>query len=494
MIGRPRAPEFHWGLIVPVVGATVGAVAVGILACAIYGLAIGDDAAASLLLATAGLVALAVVAFAGGRRLPHRPLRSRDPFLAVTLAWVAAAAAGAVPYLIEGTFTRFADAMFESMSGFTTTGATLIDDVDGQPDALLLWRSLSQWLGGLGIVVLVVAIAPAAGLAMQRVFQAETSGITPDRLTPRIAETAKILWSIYLVFTAAGFVAFALAGMGSFDAINHVFTAIASGGFSTRTASIAAFDSVAVELVAIVLMTLTSVNYAFYWRIVRGRPLLPQAAEVRAFLLILAGAILAVTASLIAADHAGGGGQALRDAAFTVTSVISTTGFTTADFDTWNDTARMTILLVMLVGGCAGSTAGGIKVVRVLLVARSAAQELGRQLRPRAVQVLRLGGHVYTEEMRRAVLAFFLTFVAVVVGSTFVLLAAGMDLLSAMSAVVATITLVGPGLGEVGASENFQAVPELGRVVCTFLMLVGRLELFTVLVLLTPVFWRRTVA
>ncbi len=491
---RNRRPAFHWGLIVPVVSGAVGATAAGLVVCGIYGAATGDGSAVSLLLPGALLLPACAGAFVLARRFRQIPLRARDGFFAVTLAWMGVAIAGALPYMLEGTLPRFVDALFESMSGFTTTGATLLDDIEGQPDGILLWRSTSQWLGGVGIVVLVVAIAPAAGLAMQRVFHAEISGVSQDRLTPRIAQTAKIIWAIYLVLTVAGIAAFAAAGMGPFDAVNHSFTSVSSGGFSTRATSIAAFDSLPVELVAIVLMALTSINYAFYWRAIRGRSLWPQAAEVRAFGIILVAGIAIVTVSLVQAGHEGGTGQSLRDAAFTVTSVMSTTGYTTADFDTWNDLARMTLLLLFAIGGCAGSTAGGIKVVRVLIVGRSIAQELNHQLRPRAVQVLRIRGHVYHEDVRRATLGFLVTFVLVGAAGTFALLATGLDIETAVSAVAATLTLVGPGLGAVGASENFQAVSETGRGVLSFLMLTGRLELFTVLVLLTPAFWRPAVA
>jgi len=491
---RPVGPGFNWGLIVPVSSGVVGALGLAMLVCAAHALVVDDGTAQTFGVSGGALIAAAAAAGTSvSRRFRQLPLRTRDTFLAVTLAWLAAAAAGAIPFMVEGTFPRFVDAMFESMSGFTTTGATLLDDVDAQPDSILLWRSLSQWLGGVGIVVLVVGIAPAAGLGTQRVFHAETSGVTAERLTPRIAETAKIIWGLYLGLTAAGFIAYTVVGMDAFDAINHVMTSVASGGFSTHTASLAAFDSTGVEMVAIVLMIATGVNYAFYWRILRGRGIWPQASEVRAYLLIIAGSIAALTLSLEIGEHPGGW-RPLRDAAFSVSSVITTTGYTTADFDIWNDFARAQLVLLMIIGGCAGSTAGGVKVIRVQLLAKTVAQELSRQLRPRAVFVLRTRGKVFSEDVRRSVLGFFVLFAAVGGVGTMAMLVCGLDLLTAVTSVAATLTLVGPGLGQVGASENFQAVPEAGRAVLTFLMLAGRLEIFTVLVLLTPAFWRRNVA
>lgn len=489
----PIGPGFNWRMILPVVAAVWAALAVGMLVCAVYGTADGDGTGVTFAAPAGALLVLAVALFLASQRIRAVPLRARDGFLAVTLAWLAAAFAGSVPFLLDGTLPRFVDALFESMAGFTTTGSTLID-VEATPDSILLWRSLSQWLGGVGIVVLVVSIAPATGLATQRLFHAEMSGVTAERLTPRIAETAKIIISLYLVMTVAGIVGFVLASMGPFDAVNHALTAISSGGYSTRSASIGAFDSVAIELVAIVLMIASGINFAFYWRAVRGLSLWPQAAEVRAFLLILAGSTAAVTASLLLSDHPGGFWNGLRDAGFTVASIGSGTGYLTDDFDAWNDYARAHLLLIMFIGGCAGSTSGGIKVVRATLLAKTMGQELQRQLRPRAVQVLRTRGRVFSEEVRRAILGFVVIYLSVAVAGTMAMLVFGLDLLSAATSASACLALLGTGLGEVGATENFQAIPEGGRVVLMFLMLAGRLEVLTVLVLLTPAFWRRNVA
>jgi trk system potassium uptake protein len=342
--------------------------------------------------------------------------------------------------------------------------------------------------------VLGIAIAPATCLATQRVFYAETSSLTSDRLTPRIADTAKILVSIYLTLSAVGFAAYLLAGTDAFDAVNHTFTSIATGGFSTRNASIAAFDSVAVEVVAIVLMAAGGINFAFYWRALRGRDLWPQAAEVRLFLAILLGSIVAVTASLAISATDGGIWEHLRSGAFSATTVLTGTGYTTDDFDAYNDFARSYLLLIMFVGGCAGSTAGGLKVIRVMLLGKTAAQEVQRQLRPRAVQVLRTRGRVFSDEIRRGVLGFFYIYMAVFLVSTLALAATGLDGLSAISGAAACLNLLGPAMGELGAADNYQAAPDAARGIFTFLMLAGRLEVFTVLVLLTPAFWRPNVA
>ncbi|MCW3009827.1 MAG: potassium transporter [Solirubrobacterales bacterium] len=487
-------PNLNWQLIVPIISGTLLAVGLGMLVCAAQALVGGDGATMAFAGPAAVVIPLAAVGVASARRLPSMPLRARDGFLAVTLAWLAAAVVGGVPFLLHGTFERPLDALFESMSGFTTTGATLIRVIEGEPDAILLWRSLSQWIGGVGIVVLVVAIAPATGLATQRVFYAETSGVTAERLTPRIAETAKIIWGLYLVVTTTAVLAFLLVGMGLFDAVNHGFTTVATGGFSTRTASLAAFNSIGVEIVALVFMVISGVNFAFYWRALRGNGIWPQAAEVRAYVLILLGGTAVVTASLVVSEEPGSFAQTLHDAGFTVTSIITSGGFITTDFDQWNDFARGFLLLLMFVGGCAGSTAGGLKVIRVLLLAKSAGQEVQRQLRPKAVQVLRTRGRIYTEELRRGVLGFFAIYMTVTAVGTMAMLATGLDMISAFSSVAATLNVVGLGLGEIGATDNFEAISGPGRAILTVTMLAGRLEVFTVLVLLTPAFWRPNVA
>jgi trk system potassium uptake protein TrkH len=494
---RPRGlgATVNWQLVVPVVGGTLGAVGLGMLLCALTALIAGDGAGGACAMPGAGSLLVGGLALASARRLRSIPFRARDGFLAVTLAWVAAAVAGGVPFLLHGTFERPVDAFFESMSGFTTTGATLLGRIEAEPHAILLWRSLTQWMGGVGIVVLVVAIAPATGMATNRVFYAETSGIATERLTPRIADTAKILWGVYLAFTIAGFVAFAVAGMGPFDAMNHILTTIATGGFSTRAASIGAFDSLAIELVAIAFMVLGGVNFAVYWRALRGADSLrPQMPELRAYLVILVVATGVVTLSLVASDTAISAADALRDSAFTVVSITTSSGFITADFDEWNSFGQLVMLMLMFVGGCAGSTAGGMKVIRVLLLGKAAAQEIERQVRPTTVQVLRVGGRVFSEDVRKGVLSFFSLYMLIFAAGTVIMTAIGVDGTTAVSSVIASLNIIGPGLGEVGATENYTAIPSGGLWFLSALMLAGRLEVFTVLVLLTPAFWRRSVA
>lgn len=461
------------------------------LICALVGLVDGESA---LEFAVPGVAVLlggwVILAFSISRQRKAVVVRPVAGLIAVTLAWTLASAVGAIPLLLTGAFHSPLDAYFEGVSGFTTTGATLLSDIEAQSQAVLVWRSLMQWLGGIGIIVLVVAVAPISGPGVQRAFYAETSGMASDRLTPRIIDTAKIIAGIYLVLSIIAAVAYLVAGMGLFDAINHSMTTIATGGFSTKNASIGAFDSMAIESVAVFFMIVGGINFAFYWRAIRGKSLMPQLNEVVTFLAIVLAISSAVAASVFIADDVDGFGSGLLDSLFSVTTVITTTGYTTADFDGWNSFARTTILVTMFIGACAGSTAGGIKVIRVMLLGKSALQELQRQLRPNAVQVLRVGGHVYREDVRRAVLGFFLIYLLVYAMGVLAMAASGLDPLTAISAASSTLNMIGPGLGEIGAFENFEAMPPFARAVSCVLMIAGRLEVFTVVALAAALFDR----
>jgi len=495
MTGRRFGPRLNRQVIVPIVSGALLAVAVGMAVCAVVALADGDDGAVAFGATAAVIGPLAVMGIVSGTAPGDEPLRPRDGYLAVTLAWLAAMAVGAVPFLAYGAFSDPIHAFFESVSGFTTTGATVLSSVETQPHALLLWRSLSQWIGGVGIVVLVVALAPAVGLASQRVFYAESTGLPQDRLTPRIVDTAQIIAGIYVALTALCFGAYLVAGMGPWDAINHALTTLATGGFSTRDRSLGAFDSIPIELVAMIFMVVAGVNFAFYWRALRGRPLRPQLAEVRVYLGIVVGISIALSVTLLVArSGALGLGRSLRDGAFAATSVASGTGFATSDFGQWSEFARLLLLALMFIGGCAGSTSGGMKVFRVMMLAKAAKQELHRQLAPRTVQVLRAGGRVYSDEARRGLMGFFMLYMVVFVVGVLAMAAVGLNTLTAASASASAINVVGPGVGDIGALDSYATIPDAGLGVLCALMLIGRLEIFTVLVLLTPAFWRRTIA
>jgi trk system potassium uptake protein len=422
----------------------------------------------------------------------------RDVYFSVTLAWILAAVLGGIPYVLEGTFTSLLDSTFEGMSGFTTTGATLLAEIEAETPSILFWRSMTQWLGGIGIVVLFVAVAPAIGAGAARLLGAEVSGLTHTRLTPRIADTAKVLLVVYLTLSAATTLALLLAGMNLYDAVVHTFTTVATGGFSPKTASIGFYDSFAIEAVLIFFMTVSGFSFSVYYLFyARRRFDVVLDREVLVYLAVIVGAVLFVWGVLVfEGDYGDSWGLALRDSAFTVTSIVTTTGFVTADFDEWDTAAKLTLVLLMFVGGCAGSTAGGIKVIRIMVIFRTNFQELFQMVHPRAVTPLRIGGRrggrIIPEEVRVGVLGLFAAWIAVFAQATFLIaLQEDLTLTTASTAVAATLNVVGPGLGQVGATENFETVNSFGRVVLTGCMLFGRLEIFTALVLLSPAFWKR---
>jgi len=471
------------------VGGTFVASGLAMLVCSGVGFETG---AAGLEFGVCGLAAIALgfllVSGALGPRSAASTVRPATGFAAVTLAWMLAAAVGAVPFLLVGTFGSGLDAYFEAVSGFTTTGATLIPDVQTQPDAILLWRSLTQWLGGVGIIVLVVAIAPVSGPGIQRAFYAESTGLPSDRLTPRIIDTAKIIATIYLSLSALAALAYFVAGMGVFDAINHAMTTVATGGFSTRNLSLGSFDSTTIEAVAVFFMFLGGINFAFYWKAIRRKDARLQYREVRAYGIILLALSAVVGVSVALHDDVTGAGHVILESLFGVTTVLSSTGFTTEDFDDWNSLAKTLIFLATFVGACAGSTSGGIKIFRVVLLTKIFGQEITRQLKPTTVQVLRAGPHVFRESVRQAVLGFFLAYVLVFTLGTLAMAASGLDFVSAAGASASTLNLIGIGLGEIGVTDDYEAMTALAKVASCVLMIAGRLEIFTVVALLAALF------
>ena len=427
-----------------------------------------------------------------GRTAPF--VSNRDVYLSVTLAWTLAALLGGVPFLIEGTFTSLLDSTFEAMSGFTTTGATLLSDIEGETPSILFWRSLTHWLGGIGIVVLFVAVAPLLGVGAARLLGAEVSGLTQPRLTPRIADTAKALVVIYVAISVSEVAALLVAGMPLYDAVVTTFGTVATGGFSHKTASIGFYDSVAVEAIVVFFMTACGVSFSVYYMLYTRRRLdVLLDRELLAYLGIIVAAVFFLWGVLyFEGDYGDSAGRALRDSAFTVSSIITTTGFITADFDRWDTAAKITLVLLMFIGGCAGSTAGGLKVIRVLIVFRTILQDVFRMIHPRAITPLQLGGRVVPEGARIAVLGLFAAWLLTFAFATFlVALQENLTLTSSFTAVATTLNDVGPGLDQVGAVESFEIVNPFGRLVLTVCMLLGRLEIFTVLALLSPAFWRR---
>lgn len=451
----------------------------------------GDTAAAQQSLGWSGGIVLLMAGVLW--TLTRGPIRlsQRDGFGIVTFGWIAAALAGSLPYLLSDVISSPVSALFETMSGFTTTGASVLTDLEELPRGILFWRSMTQWLGGMGVLILCVAILPFLGVGGMQIYRAEVPGPSKDRLTPRIASTAKLLWGLYMLLSVAEILLLMLGGMDLYDACCHTFTTMSTGGFSTRTASIAAFDNLFIEIVMIVFMFLAGANFALHYRALRGRPqVFAQDSEFRFYTVVWLASCLML--SMGAFQSTGNGaGDALRAGFFQGTSIMTTTGYVTRDFDLWPNAARILLVLLMFVGGCGGSTGGGIKCVRIFVVLKNIMRELQRVMRPHAVKRIRLDRESLDENVVSNITAFLLIFLFTFALASFVMTFYTPDLVTAASSVIATLGNIGPGLGGVGATKTYAAIPDTGQIVLTVCMLLGRLELYTVLVLLHPQFWKK---
>jgi trk system potassium uptake protein len=424
----------------------------------------------------------------------RRELKARDGFLLVTLSWVLMSASATIPLMIAIPGLTFTDAYFEAMSGLTTTGSTVLNGLDQLPESVNLWRCTLHWIGGIGIIVLAVAVLPLLGVGGMQLYKAETPGpVKDEKLTPRITETAKALWFAYLAITAGGIVALRMAGLSWFDAICHCFSAIGLGGFGTHDNSIRFFDSAQVEFVLMAIMLLASLNFARHFMAFRTLSLQPyyKDSEGKAIFITLGVSVAVVTAVLWVDREYVTFGESFRHGAFAVISIATTTGFVTEDYEKWAPLIAPLLLLLSCIVCSTGSTGGGIKMFRTLLLARHARRELKQLVHPSAIIPIRIGGHAVPDRIVYSVLAFiFLYFITVVV-LTFALLVTGLDLVSSFSAVLASINNMGPGMGRIGPSTNFSVLSDAQTWVCTAAMLLGRLEIFSVLVLFTPTFWRK---
>ena len=448
----------------------------------------------------ADFIAAAVACLAAGAllwavtRRHRRELRSRDGFVLVTVGWVLMSAIATVPLLIALPGLTFTDAFFETMSGLSTTGATVLVDIDNLPPSINLWRHALNWYGGMGIIVLVVAILPLLGVGGMQVYKAETPGPMKDeKLTPRITQTARALWFIYFLITGACILSLKLVGMSWFDAVCHAFAALSLGGFSTYDASVGHFDSPAIEAVLIVFMLVAAMNFSRHfiaWQQKSLRTYLTD-AEAKAMLLIIGLSTLGIALLIwydgVYLDFA----TSLRHVAFNLVSIATDCGFVSQDYAAWPVFAPMWILMLSCYCANTGSTGGGIKMVRTLVLFQQATREILMLVHPQAVRPLRLGGQVVPNRAVFAVLAFVVVYFGTVVVLTFALMLSRLDFMTAFSAVIACINNAGPGLGQVGPASNYEGLSDFQTWVCALAMLLGRLEIFTVLVIFTPTLWRK---
>lgn len=418
-------------------------------------------------------------------------LTHKEGFLIVATGWFLAAVFGSLPYMFHGVLPHFSDAFFESISGFTTTGATVITNIGDLPHGILLWRSLTQWLGGMGIIILSIAILPLLGVGGMQLYKAELPSPVKDKITPRIAETARTLWIVYIIISIVEFIMLLTGGMDVFNSLCHSFTTMATGGFSTGDASIAQFHSAYIDGVITFFMLVAGINFTLHYSLIMGnfRAILEN-SELRLYIGIILTAIVIITINLKQNAVYETGGY-FRYASFQVVSIITTTGFTTANFDNWPSLSKIILLVLMFIGGSAGSTGGSIKCLRILLILKHSYQELYRLVHPHAVTAVKLGKRTVYPETMASVWGFFLLYLTMTIVASIILTLLGLDMMTAFSSVAATIGNVGPGFGAVNPSATYSEIPCLGKWVLSFCMLAGRLEIYTVIILLIPEFWKK---
>ncbi|MFV8836292.1 TrkH family potassium uptake protein [Aquisalimonas sp. APHAB1-3] len=482
----------HWSAVERILGLLLMLFSLTMLPPAVVALIYGDPGLVPFLVSSLVILLVGALAWLPVRNARH-DLRTRDGFLIVVLFWTVLGVTGGLPlFLSQNPDIPWTDAVFESLSGLTTTGSTVLTGIDDLPHSIRFYRQQLQWLGGMGIIVLAVAILPMLGVGGMQLYRAETPGPVKDaKLTPRIAGTAKALWYIYLGLTIACATAYWLAGMTPFDAIGHAFSTVAIGGYSTYDASIGHFDSPLISMICVVFMLIAGINFAMHFAAWRGRTLRHylQDTETCWFLGILATLSTVTLVTLTATSYLGGWGDTWHHAIFQAVSIASTAGFTTTEFSTWPVFLPVMLLMAAFVGGCAMSTGGGIKVVRFVLLLKQGHREIIRLIHPQAQVLVKMGRRAVDERVINAVWGFFAAYIALFALMMLALMGTGLDQVTAFSAVAATMTNLGPGLGQV--SDHFGEINAVAKWVLMFAMLLGRLEVFTLLVLFTPAFWRR---
>ena len=417
-------------------------------------------------------------------------LSVRDGFLFVSLSWVTASLVGCLPFVLSGAIPSFTDAFFEAMSGFSTTGASILTEIESLPNSILFWRSLTHWLGGMGIVVLTVALLPILGIGGVHMLKAEAPGPMLDKTMPRITQTAKTLWLLYLTLTVLETLLLMFGGMSVFEALTHTFGTLATGGFSPKNASVGHYSSAYIQIVITVFMLLAGVNFGLYFRAVTGHfDHVVHNSELKVYLSIF------IIASTIAALSLYGkvynAADSLRHAAFQSASILTTTGYATADFAVWPALAKGVLFFLMFIGGCSGSTGGGIKVIRVYSLIKLALNEMKHMIHPRGIFRIQIDGELLAKKYFYPVIGFFVLYIFILLIVTLAVTAAGNDILTSFSTALVTLGNIGPGFGKIGPTLNYQFFPDIIKWILSFAMMIGRLELYTVLVLFTGEFWKK---
>lgn len=446
-----------------------------------------DDLFALILSSVITLIAGLVLKFST-RQNKNDEVKKREGYLIVALGWLAMTLVGTLPYVLSGAIPNYTNAYFETISGLTTTGASILNDIEGLPKGVLFWRSMTQWIGGMGIIVLTIAILPLLGVGGMELFASESPGPTKDKIHPRIKETAKRLWFIYFSLTVVECILLMFAGMDFYDAINHSLTTMSTGGFSTKQQSIGYFNSPAVHYIIIVFMFLAGTNFTLLYFGFKFK--IKKFWENDEFKWYVA-AVLALCAIIIPVIYNNSFEESFRSVLFQVVSILTTTGYATTDFTTWGSFITFIFFLLLFAGASAGSTSGGMKIVRIVLLMKNGFLEFKRRLHPNAIVPVNLNGQVVSSKIIYNLLAFVFFYLFMFVIGTIIMTFLGLEFKEALSAVATSIGNVGPGIGEIGPSGNFYDLPDLAKWVLAFLMLLGRLELFTIAILFTPYFWRR---
>ena len=452
---------------------------------------INEDSSRMAFLLSIFITILLGLIFIKQKKLNTRGIGAKEAIATVAAAWILITILSALPYSLSGVVPTYIDALFEASSGLTTTGASIISDVEILPASILLWRSMTQWLGGMGIIVLFIILLPNTGIGAVHLFNAEVPGPMNERIMPRIRETALTLWKIYILLTSVLIMLLWLAGMGFFDAVNHAFTTMATGGFSTKNASIAYFDSFLIEIIISLFMILAGVNFGIFLLVLCKKSIKPfRNTELLTYLLIILSATLAIAVSLwLSAGESIE--YALRHALFQVASISTTTGYASADFDVWPALAKIILLVLMFIGGCAGSTAGGMKVSRIILLVKSFRSDLKKIVQPHKVTCIQLDGKAVDTITLNRVSIFFFIYMFFFVIASIIMAGTGLEPFDAMSAAAATLGSIGPGFGVVGPATTYSSISLFGKFVLSICMLLGRLEFFTLLILINSEFWRK---
>lgn len=478
----------RFGAIMRVLSALMFIIAIAICLCIPISF-IFETQMQNAFISSAMLCVLMSILFKLGAINKDKTVNKREGYLIVALAWLALWGSCALPFLFSGTITSLTDVFFETISGLTTTGATILTDIESMPKDILFWRSFIQWLGGMGIIVLTVALLPLLGIGGIELFVAEAPGPTSEKLHPRIKDTAKALWFIYLGLTVLLFVLLMLTGMNWYDSINHALTTLATGGFSTKNNSMAYYGA-DVQYLITIFMFLAGVNYSLHYLTLKGKwKKVIQSDELKVYFMMVVVLTAIITFQVYRVSDITLE-QAFRDSIFQIVSVITTTGFITADYTSWTEGLTVVFFIMLFIGACAGSTAGGIKLIRHIVFFKNSILEFKRILHPRGMIRLKMNKRVVPPRVLTHILVFLLLYIGTFVFGTILVVSVGEDLLTAAGAVATSISNVGPGIGKVGPVDNFSELTGASKWILSVLMLVGRLELFTIYVILTPYFWR----